>query len=56
MISLIPEVVFSIVLNINGVVVGAGVVVLKQGYMLLVTIPFSAHSAVMQFPRPSVVL
>lgn len=53
---LIPEVVFLIVLNVKGSVVGPGVVVVKQGYMFLVTVPSASHSATMQFPRPSVVL
>lgn len=42
-------------LNTKGVVVGLGVVV-KQAVIFLIMFPFSPHIAVMQFPRPSVVL
>lgn len=46
-------IVFKPVLNANGVVVGPAVVVFMHGYMLLDMVPFSAHLAVIQFPRPS---
>lgn len=52
----VPDVVFPTVLNVNGVVVGPGAVVVKHGYIVLVTVPLAPHSAVMQFPNPSVVL
>lgn len=43
------------VLNSKGVVVGLGVVV-EQIVISLIMFPFSPHTAVRQFPRPSVVL
>lgn len=49
-----PEV-GPVVLNTKGVVVGLGVVVVKHTVMVLFMVPFSPHSAVIQFPRPSVV-
>lgn len=42
-------------LNTKGVVVGLGVDV-KQVVIFLIMFPSSPHTAVMQFPRPSVVL
>lgn len=43
------------VVNTN-VVVGAAVVVVWQMKIFLITVPSAPHSAVMQFPSPSVVL
>lgn len=40
----------------TNVVVGTPVVVITQGYRFLSTSPSFPHLAVMQFPRPSVVL
>lgn len=44
------------VVVIGAVVVKPGVVVVKHGYMSLVMLPSGPQVAVMQLPRPSVVL
>ncbi len=52
----LPDVVFPMVVNVNGVVVGPGVVVVKHGLMVRLMDPSAPHIASMQVPRPSVVL
>lgn len=53
---ILPLVVLAAVVNVKGVDVGLGVGVVVHGYMFLVTVPLTPHSAVMQFTSPSVVL
>lgn len=43
-------------LKVKGVVVGLGDVVVKHRLMVLFMVPLIPHWAVMQFPKPSVVL
>lgn len=52
----LPEVTGGSVVNVKGDVVGLGVVVVKHTVVVLVMVPLAPHTAVMQFPRPSVVL
>lgn len=43
------------VLNTKGVVVELGALVVEHTVMVLLMVPFAPHSAVIQFPIPSVV-
>lgn len=43
------------VLNTKGVVVELGALVVEHAVMVLLMVPFAPHSAVIQFPSPSVV-